>query len=58
MRWILAAATLLLTLTAPSARAEKQYGPGVSDTEIRIGNTNPYSGNASAYGQKIGRAHV
>lgn len=57
MRWILAAATLLLTLTAPSARAEKQYGPGVSDTEIRIGNTNPYSGNASAYGQN-GRAEA
>ncbi len=31
------------------------YGPGVSDTEIKIGNTNPYSGPASAYGA-IGRA--
>ena len=28
---------------------EKRYGPGVSDTEIRIGNTNPYSGPASAF---------
>ena len=27
-----------------------QYGPGVSDTEIKIGNTVPYSGPASAYG--------
>jgi branched-chain amino acid transport system substrate-binding protein len=27
-----------------------QYGPGVSDTEIKIGNTAPYSGPASAYG--------
>jgi branched-chain amino acid transport system substrate-binding protein len=25
-------------------------GPGVSDTEIKIGNTIPYSGPASAYG--------
>ena len=24
--------------------------PGVTDTEIKIGNTNPYSGPASAYG--------
>ena len=35
---------------APVAAAEKQYGPGVSDTEIKIGNTMPYSGPASAYG--------
>ncbi len=36
---------------------EKQSGgdPGVSDSEIKIGNTNPYSGPASAYGT-IGRA--
>jgi branched-chain amino acid transport system substrate-binding protein len=31
------------------------YGPGVTDTEIKIGNTNPYSGPASAYGT-IGRS--
>jgi hypothetical protein len=24
-----------------------QYGPGVTDTEIKIGNTMPYSGPAS-----------
>ena len=30
--------------------AAGQYGPGVSDTEIKIGNTMPYSGPASAYG--------
>ena len=29
--------------------AEKQYGPGVSDTEIKIGQTIPYSGPASAF---------
>ncbi len=27
-----------------------QYGPGASDTEIKIGNTNAYSGPGSAYG--------
>ena len=29
---------------------QKHYGPGVSDTEIKIGNTMPYSGPASAIG--------
>jgi ABC-type branched-subunit amino acid transport system substrate-binding protein len=37
------------------AAAQKKYDPGASDTEIRIGNTNPYSGPASAYGT-IGKA--
>src|SRR5215471_3742232 len=27
-----------------------QYGPGAGDTEIKIGNTMPYSGSASSYG--------
>ena len=27
-----------------------QYGPGAGDTEIKIGNTMPYSGPASSYG--------
>ena len=35
---------------ASVAAAEKQYGPGASNTEIKIGNTMPYSGPASAYG--------
>ena len=35
---------------AGPALAQKKYGPGASDTEIKIGNTNPYSGPASAYG--------
>src|SRR5262245_47193507 len=30
--------------------AQKKYDPGASDREIKIGNTNPYSGPASAYG--------
>lgn len=28
---------------------DKKYGPGVTDTEIKIGQTMPYSGPASAY---------
>ena len=31
------------------AFAEKHYDPGASDTEIKIGQTKPYSGPASAY---------
>ena len=42
---------------ASVAAAEKQYGPGVSDTEIKIGNTMPYSGPASAYGT-IGKSEA
>ena len=41
---------LAAALAAPAALAQKKYDPGASDTEIKIGNTNPYSGPASAYG--------
>jgi branched-chain amino acid transport system substrate-binding protein len=44
-----ALAALVLGLAAPSALAQKQYGPGVTDSAIKIGNTTPYSGPASAY---------
>jgi ABC-type branched-subunit amino acid transport system substrate-binding protein len=37
-------------MIATAANAQKKYGPGVSDTEIRIGNIMPYSGPASSYG--------
>ncbi len=40
---------------ATTAYAQKNYGPGVTDTEIKIGNIMPYSGPASAYGI-IGKA--
>ena len=36
-------------ISAP-ALAQKKYDPGATDTEIKIGNINPYSGPASAYG--------
>lgn len=39
-----------LVLAGGLALAAGQYGPGVTDTEIKIGNTNPYSGPASSYG--------
>jgi branched-chain amino acid transport system substrate-binding protein len=42
-------AAALLTLCASASAAEKKYGPGVTDTEIKIGNTAPYSGPASAF---------
>src|SRR5580692_7331824 len=40
---------LALALAAPSAHAQKQYDPGATDTEIKIGQTVPFSGPASAY---------
>jgi branched-chain amino acid transport system substrate-binding protein len=49
-RLLVAAAATALALGAGSALAAKHYGPGVTDTEIKIGNINPYSGPASAYG--------
>ena len=39
-----------LCLITSGASAQKQYSPGVSDNEIKIGNIMPYSGPASAYG--------
>lgn len=51
-------ALLLATLIAGLAAGceeQKSATPGVSDTEIKIGSTSPYSGPASAYGT-IGRA--
>jgi branched-chain amino acid transport system substrate-binding protein len=42
-------AVLALACAATLASAQKQYGPGASDTEIKIGTTTPYSGPASAY---------
>ena len=45
------AAGLALTIAASApALAQKNYGPGVTDTEIKFGNTMPYSGPASSLG--------
>ena len=51
--WLLALAAVISTGTA----AEKKYGPGVSDTEIKLGQTVPYSGPVSAYGT-IGKSEA
>jgi len=40
---------LALALAAPAAHAQKTYDPGATDTEIKIGQTVPFSGPASAY---------
>jgi branched-chain amino acid transport system substrate-binding protein len=48
--WLPAAALAGAALLAGPASAAAKYGPGASDKEIKIGNTNPYSGPASAYG--------
>jgi branched-chain amino acid transport system substrate-binding protein len=48
-------AGLMAAALAMPAAAQKKYDPGANDKEIKIGNTNPYSGPASAYGQ-IGKA--
>ena len=49
-RRLLPAVALLAATLAFPALAQKKYDPGASDAEIKIGNTNPYSGPASAYG--------
>jgi branched-chain amino acid transport system substrate-binding protein len=47
---LLAVSTLVLAGTITAAiGAEKHYGPGVTDSEIKIGQTVPYSGPASAF---------
>jgi branched-chain amino acid transport system substrate-binding protein len=47
---LLATLTFGIALAASPAVAQKKYDPGATDTEIKIGNINPYSGPASAYG--------
>ena len=53
-RLLLAGAAALAVAAASPAFAQKKYDDGATDTEIKIGNIMPYSGNASAYG-KIGK---
>ena len=42
-------ASLALVLSINPALSQRKYDPGVSDTEIVLGNTAPYSGPASVY---------
>jgi branched-chain amino acid transport system substrate-binding protein len=49
-KWLWSTLGLAVALTASPVWAQKKYDPGATDTEIKVGNTNPYSGPASAYG--------
>jgi branched-chain amino acid transport system substrate-binding protein len=51
MKSIIFSLAAALALASGSATAQKKYDPGASDTEIRIGQTMPYSGAASIYGE-------
>src|SRR3954449_4343569 len=56
--WLATGLTLAaLAAGMTGAQAQKKYGPGASDTEIKLGQTMPYSGPASAYGT-IGKAEA
>src|SRR4030081_983262 len=46
-----------IALSASPASAQKKYDPGATDTEIKIGQTVPFSGPASAYAT-IGKAQA
>jgi len=46
---LLAATALAIALSVTSAAAQKKYDIGATDTEIKIGQTVPFSGPASAY---------
>jgi branched-chain amino acid transport system substrate-binding protein len=50
-------AAIALALTASSAFAQKKYDTGATDTEIKVGQTVPFSGPASAYAT-IGKAQA
>jgi branched-chain amino acid transport system substrate-binding protein len=49
--------TVFILVGANSSYAEKKYDPGASDATIKIGNTESYSGPASAYAI-VGRAQA
>jgi branched-chain amino acid transport system substrate-binding protein len=54
---LLAMGLVVAAVCGSDALAQKKYGPGATDTEIKLGQTMPYSGPASAYGA-IGKAEV
>src|SRR5258708_38803583 len=57
MRRAIALAVGLLLASGIVAAADKNYGPGVSDNEIKLGQSIPYSGPASAF-SVVGRVQV
>ena len=44
------AAAISAAIAGSAIAQQKKYDPGANDREIKIGNINPYSGPASAYG--------
>ena len=46
-RMLLASMAGFAVAVASPALAQKKYDAGATDTEIKIGNTNPYSGPAN-----------
>jgi branched-chain amino acid transport system substrate-binding protein len=54
---LVAGTAVAVALSATSAYAQKKYDPGASDTEIKVGQTVPFSGPASAYAT-IGKAQA
>jgi branched-chain amino acid transport system substrate-binding protein len=54
---LLTGTAVAVALSASSAYAQKKYDTGASDTEIKIGQTVPFSGPASAYAT-IGKAQA
>ena len=47
--WATVVAAIAVGTIGDLSAADKKYGPGVSDTEIKLGQTVPYSGPASAF---------
>ena len=43
MRWHAIAIASVLVVATQASAAEKKYGPGASDTEIKLGQTSPFS---------------
>src|ERR1700753_3265679 len=54
---LVTATAVAVALSASSAYAQKKYDTGATDTEIKIGQTVPFSGPASAYAS-IGKAQA
>jgi branched-chain amino acid transport system substrate-binding protein len=54
---LVAGTAVTIALSASSASAQKKYDAGATDTEIKIGQTVPFSGPASAYAT-IGKAQA
>src|SRR5579863_4477802 len=55
--WVRTPVAIVLALTALSATSERVREQGVTNTEIRVGNLMPYSGNLAVFGA-IGKAEA